>query len=427
MTGSGALPGRRVAFAALLAVLPTASACDVPARSGPTVIRADSAGVPVVETLEPVWTDGGAWQVDPVPELAIGLVEGDEAYLFGEIAGIVRLDDGQIAVADGQIRRIRFYDETGRYLRTRGGPGDGPGEFGSLSELWSCGPGRIYAWDRGRTRVSEWSARGELVREFALLEPSVDGPGAVREPGAVGRGPYRAACGPGGDFVVAGWGDLSQLSSLTESQSYAQNAPVWVLDADAQPVLELGEYVISERVLLLRPEGAGGSSGPHPLGRFASFALEEEGIWVGTAERLEVRAYDRDGTLLRILRGPPQDLALTPELMRRFREVARDVDRAEAQLLTRIEEMGLELPPGLPAFTEMRTDPEGRLWVRRFALPWDEVECWGVFAREGEFLGHVEMPPGLRMHQVGADFVLGLSADALGVEQVRLHRFGPSD
>jgi hypothetical protein len=416
MTGTVAVPERRVALAALLSVFVAASACDTSARSDPTVIRADSAGVPVVETLEPVWDDGDAWRVDPEPELAIGLVEGDEVYLFGAIAGVGRLGDGQIAVADGQIRRIRFYDETGRHLTTAGRPGDGPGEFGTLAELWSCGPGRIYAWDRRRSRISEWSAAGELVRDFALLEP-----------GAVGRGPYRAACGPGGGFVVAGWGDLSQLGDLAESQFYAQSAPVWVLDADAQPVLELGEYVISERALLLRPGSFGGSSVSHPLGRFASFALDGEGIWVGTAERLEVRAYDRDGTLLRILRGPRQDLALTPELWSRIREAAGDEDQAEARLLARIEELGLELPPGVPAFTEMQTDPEGRLWVRRFALPWDEVERWGVFAREGEFLGHVEMPPGLRMHQVGADFVLGVAADALGVEQVRLHRFGPGD
>lgn len=45
-----------------------------------------------------------------------------------------------------------------------------------------------------------------------------------------------------------------------------------------------------------------------------------------------------------------------------------------------------------------------------------------LFAATGEFLGHVRMPPGLEVHQIGADHVTGVAADALGVQQARVHR-----
>jgi hypothetical protein len=44
----------------------------------------------------------------------------------------------------------------------------------------------------------------------------------------------------------------------------------------------------------------------------------------------------------------------------------------------------------------------------------------GIQSR-GEFLGDIEMPGGLRIYQIGADFVLGSWQDSLAVEYIRRH------
>jgi hypothetical protein len=61
------------------------------------------------------------------------------------------------------------------------------------------------------------------------------------------------------------------------------------------------------------------------------------------------------------------------------------------------------------------------LWVRESNRPGDERSRWSVFTDEGELLGEVDMPPGLRVLDIGPDYVLGLHRDELDVEYVRKH------
>jgi hypothetical protein len=67
-------------------------------------------------------------------------------------------------------------------------------------------------------------------------------------------------------------------------------------------------------------------------------------------------------------------------------------------------------------------DPDGNLWVLAYTRPGDERRSWTVFAPEGRALGTVETPPGLRIMEIGADYVLGVWRDDLDVEHVRMYR-----
>lgn len=44
-----------------------------------------------------------------------------------------------------------------------------------------------------------------------------------------------------------------------------------------------------------------------------------------------------------------------------------------------------------------------------------------VFARQGRYLGSVELPEGLRVHEVGSNYIAGGIVDEVGVERVQLH------
>jgi hypothetical protein len=108
---------------------------------GPGVTRSDSAGITIVETTRPAWETGESWMLDREPQLVIGRLEGEAPYLFGEARGAVRLDDGSIAVVDNQARELRWFDPTGKFVRSVGRPGEGPEEF--RTSAWSlerCGP-----------------------------------------------------------------------------------------------------------------------------------------------------------------------------------------------------------------------------------------------------------------------------------------------
>ena len=80
------------------------------------------------------------------------------------------------------------------------------------------------------------------------------------------------------------------------------------------------------------------------------------------------------------------------------------------------------MPDGLPAFTALLGDAGDHLWARRFAPEGTTQERWAVFAPDGGFLGHVTLPEGLTLLEVGLEYVLGLDKDAEGVEHIRIHR-----
>ena len=93
------------------------------------VVRRDSSGVEIVETTRAAWLAGTGRSLSPEPELVIGQLDGEAPYLFGEVTGAVRLDDGSVAVTDNQARELRYFDPSGTFIRAVGGAGEGPSEF----------------------------------------------------------------------------------------------------------------------------------------------------------------------------------------------------------------------------------------------------------------------------------------------------------
>ena len=66
-------------------------------------------------------------------------------------------------------------------------------------------------------------------------------------------------------------------------------------------------------------------------------------------------------------------------------------------------------------------DSEGNLWVADARRPNTPTPSWNVFDREGVWLGHVEGPTGLRVTDIGGDYLLGLWRDEVEVEHVMLN------
>ncbi|MEE8116503.1 MAG: hypothetical protein V3T28_05275 [Gemmatimonadales bacterium] len=69
----------------------------------------------------------------------------------------------------------------------------------------------------------------------------------------------------------------------------------------------------------------------------------------------------------------------------------------------------------------LRADALGYLWVERFRRLGESQPEWLVFEPEGRWLGTVETPPGIRVTEIGAEYVLGIDRDELDVERVLLY------
>jgi hypothetical protein len=97
----------------------------------------DSAGIRLIDNAKPVWRPGHEWRLSERPILVIGGRTGADDQL-GRIVGATRLSDGRVVVGDQSTLQLKFYDASGRHLKSVGGKAQGPGEssdFRSIARL----------------------------------------------------------------------------------------------------------------------------------------------------------------------------------------------------------------------------------------------------------------------------------------------------
>ncbi len=82
------------------------------------------------------------------------------------------------------------------------------------------------------------------------------------------------------------------------------------------------------------------------------------------------------------------------------------------------------IPETMPAYRSFTVSDDGSLWVENYLYTrarTREQPSWAVFRDDGRYLGAVETPIDARVTHIGDDFVLLISTDELGVQQVRMH------
>ncbi len=80
----------------------------------------------------------------------IGVLDGEQEYVFGEVVDALFLTDGSLALLDRQAGFIRVFDQRGSHSYSVGGRGEGPGELDfpvalvapAAEELWVVEGGR---------------------------------------------------------------------------------------------------------------------------------------------------------------------------------------------------------------------------------------------------------------------------------------------
>jgi hypothetical protein len=101
--------------------------------------------------------------------VSIGEMEGDLEYLFERISSLAVAADGTIYLVDAQVPELRAYTPDGRYLRTVGRPGQGPGEIkGPDGGLAILSDGRILVRDPANSRIQVYGADGAALETWSI-------------------------------------------------------------------------------------------------------------------------------------------------------------------------------------------------------------------------------------------------------------------
>lgn len=394
-----------------LALLPwVALGCQRPAARQDANWARDSAGVRIVENVRGTWTT--PWHVSAEPLLSIGAVDGDPDHLLYGVIGAVGLPDGRVVIANEGSLELLFYDKDGNLLKRAGRRGGGPGEFQSLEWLSRYGSDSVLALDVRGQRVSYFDAQGNFGRSVRL-EPNAQIP-VPRPVGVFADGSFLATQG------------ILRLGGEPPVRAERTQHPLFRYEPNGRTAILLGSFPSTEWVIApVGPVGQWERRG-RPFGSETAFAAAADRFYVGDNATYEIRVYSVAGRLIQLIRKAAAPLAVEQADVQAFEDsvLATGDARQQRQMRVLFEKLPPP-PPTYPAYApDIHVDEDLNVWVRETSRPGHPSSEWSVFSATGEFLGTVVMPPDIDVLDIGADYVLGLQRDELGVEYVRRFRLG---
>ena len=342
------------------------------------------------------------------PLVRIGVHDGQMEYIFGNITGAIRMENGSVVVADESIFEVRMYDAAGRHVWTSGRYGEGPGEYKGLRLLRGCPGAAITVFDWYLDRITELGLDGSVADTRTLA--------------AAGVNPYQdLACSPGGDLVFQPWPKVILDRTVAAGEHYR-----WEMVLNR---------VGDERVVTLRSGIPGAErtnlsagSRPRMWGRKMVFAVAPAGVWYGSGDDYELEHVDWAGSVTRITRWAGPELEVTREHLARYRDalLARYDEPADRR---RFEREGWPntrdgLPERFPAYDALVPLPDGSVWV--VPHPWMLRNELHLLDPDGVWLRRLTIPVGSTVLDAGPDWVLLLQRGELDEQSVAAYEAGVS-
>ncbi|MCE2454385.1 MAG: hypothetical protein J4G12_01000 [Gemmatimonadetes bacterium] len=342
------------------------------------------------------------------PLMRIGLLDGPDEFLFGNITGAVRLEDESVVVADQSIFEIRKFDARGRHVWSSGRKGEGPGEYEGLRLMRGCPGAAVTAYDGQLDRITELDSDGVVTdtRRFG------------------GAGPYGVpACSPDGHVVFTAWPDTEWELTLAEGTRYRWEMSLTLERDDSVATLRSGipgteRYIHTEY----------GSSAPVTWGRDMALAVTATGVWYGSADDYELEHVDWTGRVTHVARWAGPDLEVTSEHLDRYRdaylaryETAEERRRFERERWPSIRD---DLPESFPAYVSegLLSLPNGSMLV--VPHPWRELggrDEFHLLGADGTWLHRLMIPSGRTLLDAGPGWVLLLERGEFDEQSVAVY------
>ncbi len=380
-----------------LVVTSSVGATESRAQSGARVVRYNAGDRPAEQ-----------WRVVGAPLLTIGGEDGDGPTAFANIAGVARLSDGSIVVADAGAQELRVFDATGRFVRRMGRRGRGPGEFDGLRDL---------------AHVADTIAGSDRSGRLQVFAP--DG-GLLR---SVARPTFRT---PSLAFQLGWFSDWSLLAAgfppPRDTMASRLVAPMVLARIDPTGREQVLDTVPSYEVVRT------GGGPPLPVQFAATYRVVTVGNrYCGGHQRaFVITCFDRDGrALVRTERAVPS-APLPDEAREYFRTTTLRANAslpapAQAQLREMIRLT--QFADRTAAFGVLRGATTGELWVAPFdyrasminqvLVPTsDAPQRWSVLGEDGRWIAEVTLPARFALLDAGRDWVAGVQRDVDDVERV---------
>ena len=356
---------------------------------------------------------GGAPRLRLVPDLRIGVAEGDERYVFGQIGLVRAAAHGGVLVSDRLVGNVREYASDGTFRRNIGRTGGGPGEFRGITGLVVLEDGRILLLDGLQHRINVYDSTGAALTSWPVDTRMVTRDGLFADTvGSVYVQDFLEDYDP--DHRTRREG-LVRLSSTTGG----------VLDTIPLPDMPEAPFVSAAP-----PGYPPGSAVMNvvPFSAVGTWDLGPDGVLVsGTGATYAVTVHRVGAPQLRIERAVAAVPVTRPE-----RAVAESTVTARMRRVNPSWRWnGPEVPRTKPFFRTVRVARNGRIWLLRELAVVQDTEPEGgrsggpgtpvagraldIFEADGSFIGAAALPPRTEILAMDRHVLWGVERDSVGI------------
>ncbi|MEP7324486.1 MAG: hypothetical protein ABI836_00935 [Gemmatimonadota bacterium] len=365
--------------------------------------------------------NGSMWgaPVQLVQRMSIGVADGDENQMLGDIRSLAVASDGSVYLMDGRTALKKFSPD-GSYLNTFGRVGSGPGEYrrpdGGLVVLPDS---RVVLRDPGNGRLAVFSPEGEALATWRISS-------------SLNTSRKLYSDREGSLYTLIIWGASNDPDNWIMG--------LWRFDSTgvARDSIRIPQWPYTRSIIKAQKDD-NVSLSEVPFSVLDHWTFSPLGYIVGgvsSAYRLDLL---KPGAPLRIERNAAPVLVQDQE--------AADYKRSRTEEFQRDFPgwvwNGPAIPRTKPAFEQVFAGEDGRIWVQlyqtavidsamtrpeagtprdAFQLAWSEPVVFDVFEPDGRYLGAVTTPTGFLVSPepvFRGDTVWAAVEDTDGVRYVR--------
>jgi hypothetical protein len=360
------------------------------AGAGGAVPTPDQAAPPpeiVKNGKRPAPPAGAAFRFSLEPQWTIGGERSPEAD-FSDITSVAVDPAGNVLVLDGKECRVQAFDAAGKFVRTFGRKGQGPGELNGPIGIAVTPANEIMVEDSLNRRLSYFARDGKFLRQQSTAQGMGMGlAGLVMD--KRGRMVGRSLFMDGGKIGF-------------EIRTY---------DPNLKPGAALARIEM----------GGLGKLRIDPLTSAPGLvlSLDERGrIFLGSSEGYRIRVFDFEGRLLRIVEREFEPVPVKKEEHDRIFKILGGIPATGG---LNLKEM-ITIPEAYPAYLMFVVDPDGRILVRTFEKgKTDKEYFYDLFDSQGHYVHRFASRTEFLLWRNGR--LYGTEEDADGFEILRCFRF----
>ena len=365
--------------------------------------------------------DGPDVIVNAVTEevFAIGSAMATDWQAFGSLRSVHFDAQGNLHIFDSNADHIVVVGPDGSLIRTVGGPGEGPGEFGNVTTAIVERDGSYTVM--GFSRIDLFEPGGEFARTITM-------------------NPMTTGIVMGGLVVPDGRLVSNQFVRFGGDEEPDEDGrPIYIVPLDSiAPQLHYTAWELPEEDEYAFETSGTPSTGTTvlmPAGRAFEPRLRYNLLTDGRLALIDsigyrVKLIGLDGSLTGTIERPiaplPVDDAIMEAERERYRENEASAQASAAAANVQLQREGVEgrtFADELPVLYDLKVDWEDRIWLERWGPTGDDDGPTDIVTSDGDYIGTLP-PDGLRIPDAfGPDGLLAyIETDEMDVPTVRVLR-----